>query len=103
MDANRFAELLEDLDLDVTTDYSGRGMYGKKCVGFTVDDDREVHRAIIDLLVGCDDDEREDLGKILRGGRVDSMGRSTIFYFPRVSVEVAANAVEYAESSEVTL
>jgi hypothetical protein len=58
-------------------------MYGKECVGFVTE--LEATRAIVDIALGCDEDERTDLLQILRGARTDNMGRSSIIvYFPSI-------------------
>jgi hypothetical protein len=69
-----------DLDPDeaLRTDYSGRGMYGDKCVGLVHDSVDEL----IDLVTFV----REKDPDLLRGAVQDSMGRSTITYWPRWTV-----------------
>lgn len=77
----RLAQML-DLDSgDVRRDYSGRGMYGASCVGLVVD--------VPDVVIGValreifDEDEAWELA---RAACSDSMGRSTIVYFPGLVV-----------------
>lgn len=77
-------ELVQALDLeqdDLRTDYSGRGMYGDECFGLIID--------VPDLIVGVAmrDVFGEDAWDIARAARTDSMGRSTIVYFPGWKVE----------------
>jgi hypothetical protein len=64
----------------IRTDYSGRMMYGKACIGLVHDSLDEL----IDFIMRV----REDLGEedALRGARQDSMGMSTITYWPNWSV-----------------
>jgi hypothetical protein len=50
------------------TDYSGRGMFGRTCWGIVCDDPNDV---IVD--VG------------LKGAHTDSMGTSTIVYWPNIT------------------
>jgi hypothetical protein len=70
-----------DLDPDeaLRTDYSGRGMYGDKCVGL-------VHDSVDELIdfVTCVRDK--DSFEALKGAHQDSMGLSTITYWPRWTV-----------------
>lgn len=73
---------LGDEETSVRTDYSGRAMYGRTCLGVVTDDLREVFRFVVALAdTDCDiTDERIC---------TDSMGRSSIYYWP--SVEVAGS------------
>jgi hypothetical protein len=75
-------ELAQEVSGDVRTDYSGRGMYGKTCVGIVVDDVDllELGAAIAETI------EDEELRKaLISGSRTDSMGYSTIVYWSRVT------------------
>lgn len=54
------------------TDYSGRGMFGSTCYGITCNDPQDVIA---------------EVG--IKGARTDSMGRSTIVYWPSVKDEKA--------------
>ena len=55
----------------VRFDYSGRGMFGKTCLGITCDNANEC------LEVAG--------GHGLRGGKVDNMGRGWIVYWPSIT------------------
>jgi len=76
-----------DWDSDVIAvreNYSGRGMYGGKCLGFVVSSESTVLR-----LVAC---MTEVLGldttlDITRKAATDSMGRDMIVYFPGVTLD----------------
>ena len=77
--------ILEDLAQEVglypeavRTEYSGRGMYGKRCVGIVLDDVTQM------LTIGAG--LQEALGEI-PNARTDSMGRGMILYFPDLQVE----------------
>lgn len=63
--------------------YSGRGMFGKRCVGFECD--RNSHGILVklcDFLYSNGVESAEDaLGNICR----DSLGMDTIIYFPHIS------------------
>lgn len=78
--------------------YSGRGMYGSQCVAFTTDDNEAYAAA---QIVGSieDSDEREAMITVFRGVRSDSMGRSTVIYFPRM-VWPADRSENIAESDD---
>ena len=66
---------------DVRTDYSGRWMFGKTCFAIVGDATTLVKfiRYACEVLA---DQEREWLNDM----RSDDMGRSTIYYWPDVSV-----------------
>lgn len=78
------ADYCESNELEFRTDYSGRGMFGKTCVGVVCDDPIstvvEIADAIRDNDFDCASDE---LGTI----RQDSMGLSRIVYFPNLCEE----------------
>lgn len=77
-------------DIDVRFDYSGRGMFGKECVGFVV---RSPANFLITLgaalrTVELDNDEMDDssYGDVPNynyiNARMDNMAYDTIVYFP---------------------
>jgi hypothetical protein len=78
LDAAYEAEIMED---DLRLDYSGRGMYGDKCVGIVVEDPS----ALIEFVLALADSGTDT--SWLRNVRMDSMGMSTIYYWPSVSVK----------------
>ena len=53
-------------------DYSGRSMYGKCCPGITTDD-----------AIACIEEAAESG---VKGAHMDSMGRSTIVYWPGIKI-----------------
>ena len=62
-------------------DYSGRGMYGKECLGFTTDNEiADCVNIALTLAPG----DVIDAAALFNNSRTDSMGRSTIVYFPSV-------------------
>lgn len=79
-----FIEVLEDVAMQrggTVEDYSGRGMYGKRCVAFLPDDE---YLNAFDLGVEVADRAR-DAGFPIRdipGASTDSMGRGIVVYFP---------------------
>lgn len=85
-DLGTLEEAAGEAEMDFRTDYSGRGMYGKTCVGVTGDTAKLVHFV---LLVG-----EKDLDFALdnlTNMSQDSMGLDTIFYWPQLN----ASACEY--------
>lgn len=83
---------LEPGDDNLRTDYSGRGMYGAECVGWVGEDPIRfafelaviIARAFVEQEPDLDD-IRDALDKI-GSPASDSMGRSTIWYWPAVRV-----------------
>jgi len=80
---------LEDCDVinDVRTDYSGRGMYGATCLGFTTSEPENLMMEIgtwLHLREEADDDF--DLRLPFTRSATDSMGLSTIIYWPSMQV-----------------
>ncbi len=87
----------DDFELSITTTYSGRGMYGKKCIGFTTEY-LNLFRFGFDLLLYLnneltgnhnDDAELEELIDKLaeHSPSTDNMGKSYIIYFPSFQYE----------------
>lgn len=72
-----------DLDLENIRDsYSGRYMYGKSCLGIVVDDINKAFR-FVSYMTDIDPDIGFELAD---KAKLDSMGLSTIVYFPGVTV-----------------
>lgn len=73
-----------DGHVTVTSDYSGRGMYGAACLGFTVSHLADAFKIAVAMggVLGADE-AREIAGK----ARSDSMGRDVIVYFPGVTLD----------------
>lgn len=84
-------ERLYDYDIgevEVRTDYSGRGMYNKECIGFVVDNSVYFLMALTAALIEMNNPVMYDEAfadapewSDLRTSQ-DSMGLSTIVYFP---------------------
>ena len=78
----RLIEIIADADF-TPAPYSGRGMYGRRCVSFVIENETPLNHALADLVEGAvDTDEASD---ILRGMMRDSMGRGAVLYWPAVS------------------
>jgi len=79
--------VLQTLDIEARS-YSGRGMYGRSCVG--VDCARgDSHAVVAQIVIGLmslkDADEEAAEHFTLDGAvATDSMGRGSIVYFPRL-------------------
>jgi len=61
MDAQRLIELLEDAECEPRS-YSGRGMYGRRCVAVVPDSySSEGHVAALTMLYAADETEQQEL------------------------------------------
>lgn len=75
----KLESIAEDVDGKLRYEYSGRGMYGKTCVGI-----------VCDNANNC----LEVAGSYgIRGGLVDSMGLNQIVYWPKYSFTDAKTEV----------
>jgi len=91
MDAQRLIELLEDAECEPRS-YSGRGMYGRRCVAVVPDSySSEGHVAALTMLYAADETEQQELVTIWRDVQSDGMGRGIVIYFP--NIEWPADAV----------
>ena len=99
METRKLQTLLEDAGYE-TQSYSGRGMYGKSCLGVVTERPFRMIADCTDVLAddldGClaEDaihDELVALGEALRGARQDNMGRDIIVYFPDVEYDNEAD------------
>lgn len=70
--------------------YSGRGMYGEQCLGFTVSNPLQFMFELGKVARTIENDEDDHLYSIIedmeRQINQDSMGMSSIVYFPRVKL-----------------
>jgi hypothetical protein len=76
-------------------DYSGRGMYGRKCIGISHKDTTAevITRLAAYLLESVNDDAIENAAAILRSlkdARQDNLGLGTITYWPNIEAEDAS-------------
>lgn len=75
--ADRIWKAIEATGQDPRT-YSGRAMYGKQCVGVTLD----RFQYFAEMLVDIARDEIDVASAMARGVRTDDIGRATIYYWP---------------------
>jgi hypothetical protein len=86
LSADRMIDLLETVsESESPRSYSGRAMYGDRCVSITLDGDAELARLGAQLAIECDEDEREALLDLLQNTRTDGMGRGIVAYWPRLA------------------
>jgi hypothetical protein len=84
----------DDSNAQWRNDYSGRGMYGDNCLGVVLSGDVDFAKFVILITEVLGTDEAYDLVTKLR---TDSMGYSTIYYFPGVTMEADDDAPKESE------
>lgn len=73
--------------------YSGRGMYGKVCLGVSCDNAiTTLLEAISGFVENCGSDQDEmdkvfEFVQLLKNPKTDSLGRGQILYFPNIKWE----------------
>jgi hypothetical protein len=68
----------------VVRSYSGRGMFGKECLGVEVSSLKEMFISVLIALSERDDQDTTDLQEDFESMKTDSLGRGMIVYFERV-------------------
>lgn len=66
--------------------YSGRGMFGKTCLGVVVRNGYSYMDFLIKLTTYLNDNDFEDVDFSLEGVGVDELGLDSIVYFPNMEV-----------------
>jgi len=64
--------------------YSGRGMFGKKCLGVVVRSGDSFMAFLIELTKYLDEQGVEDSDLVLEGVSYDELGLNTVIYFPNI-------------------
>ena len=73
-----------------TRQYSGRGMDGKSCPAFTVDNDGDILAAGFEIAQAAPNDG-DGIRAMLANAKTGSMGNGTVVYFPRYTFEPASS------------
>jgi hypothetical protein len=108
MNFSELQEIVEDAGFD-TQSYSGRGMYGKKCLSFNLDRDDNEFDAFLSIAesiqsyVESHDDglELEDITSYFMGAKSDSMGLGVVVYFPNLIWEDSYDAEDEENKGEI--
>lgn len=67
-------------------DYSGRGMYGDRCLAIVTDNPVDTVLCLVQEAIGSlDPEETAEIVEALSNSRTDSMGRSAVIYWPHLS------------------
>ena len=74
-----------DNGFELYFNYSGRGMFGKKCFGIT-GNLSDIGSFFIDACMSCSEEEIYDLSDCFTSVQWDSLGIDKIFYFPRLLI-----------------
>ena len=64
--------------------YSGRGMFGRICLGVVVKMGYSYMDFLVKLTQYLDENNVDDADLMLEGAAVDDLGMDTIVYFPRM-------------------
>lgn len=79
----QFVEKAGD-EYSIYEDYSGRGMFGQKCLGIVVYQGYSYMEMLMKLTQYLDEQDFDDADLELEGISIDSLGMDTIVYFPRI-------------------
>lgn len=94
----KFADIIEAINESGgrAEAYTGRAMYGKRCLGVVCDDPSNlVFDIISNFVIAASGDKSEIVDQIvelcssLRGFRVDNMGHMKIVYWPGIEWEAS--------------
>lgn len=80
-------EFCEGNELTYSEDYSGRCMYGQRCFSITCDEPMSTLVQVCDFIRDCGFSNACD---VLGTPRQDSMGLSSVLYFPYAELDVIA-------------
>ena len=101
-------QIVEDAGFDARS-YSGRGMYGLKCLSFNLEREENEFDAILSIAesaqsyVESSDDgfELEDVTAYFMGAKSDSMGLGVVVYFPNLIWEDFEDAEDEENEGEI--
>jgi hypothetical protein len=98
MDKHPLQQVIEDADFDCRS-YSGRGMYGRRCLAVEVDREQSLGDLMAGILEAVEgEDNTREIQDALRGMCWDNMGLGMVYYFP--DVPFAEEASEEDEDEE---
>jgi hypothetical protein len=104
MNFSELQQIVEDAGFE-TQSYSGRGMFGRKCLSFNLDRDDNEFDAFLSIAesiqsyVESHDDgfELKDITSYFMGAKSDSMGLGMVVYFPEIDWEDSEDQEEDEE------
>ena len=74
----------ENDQYEIYEGYSGRCMFGRKCLGVIVKQGYSFMDFIINLTSYMDDNDVDDIDFKLEGATYDNLGLDTVVYFPNI-------------------
>lgn len=74
----------ENEQYELYENYSGRYMFGRKCLGVVVKQGYSFMDFIINLTRYLDDNDVDDIDFKLEGATYDNLGLDTVVYFPNI-------------------
>lgn len=83
MESNEIAQMFKNAGYYVRS-YSGRGMYGRSCLGVTTPDMLVMFADVLETVDGCEDDSVMVIADLMRSAVTDSMGQGMIVYWPNI-------------------
>lgn len=74
----------ENEGYEIYENYSGRGMFGRKCLGVVVKQGYSFMDFLMKLTKYMDDNNVDDVDFKLEGTTYDNLGLDTVVYFPNI-------------------
>ncbi|MBU5473577.1 hypothetical protein [Roseburia sp. MSJ-14] len=74
----------ENEGYEIYENYSGRGMFGRKCLGVVVKQGCSFMDFLMKLTKYMDDNNVDDVDFKLEGTTYDNLGLDTVVYFPNI-------------------
>lgn len=74
----------EHEEYEIYENYSGRNMFGRKCLGVVVKQGYSFMEFLMNLTRYMDNNEVEDTDFKLEGATYDNLGLDTVVYFPNI-------------------
>lgn len=74
----------ENPQYNLYENYSGRGMFGRNCLGVVVKQGNSFMEFLMDLTRYLEQNDIEDTNLDLEGVSYDDLGLDTIIYFPNI-------------------
>ena len=74
----------ENEQYELYENYSGRGMFGRSCLGVVIKQGYSFMDFIINLTRYMDDNDVDDIDFKLEGATYDNLGLDTVVYFPNI-------------------
>lgn len=82
MDSSTLINIIDNSGFSAR-DYSGRGMYGKECIAVCGNVAEVIARMMYEASLEMDQCELDEFAEEIGKCHTDSMGRSTILYWPQ--------------------